>query len=105
MWREKEEQNKLGKGKGKLSEYCNLPSMWTEGAEIDQEEANTLMVDYRESTLQNKDEQFIRIVEEIIRRPNLTITQTSTLLMSKIVSVCVKINEERRWAIDVYLDT
>ncbi|KAK1359798.1 hypothetical protein POM88_044272 [Heracleum sosnowskyi] len=104
-WREKEEQNKLGKGKGKLSEYCNSPLMWTEGTEIDQEEANTLMVDYRESTLHNQDEQINRVIEEVIRKPSLTPTQVSTSLMDTIVSVCVNINEEIRWTIDVYLDT
>ncbi|KAK1401568.1 hypothetical protein POM88_001173 [Heracleum sosnowskyi] len=105
MWREKEEQNKLGKGKGKMPEYCNAPSLWTEGTEIDQEDTNTKMVDYRESTLHNHDEQLFRVIEEVVRRPSITPSQVTTSLLDIIVSVCVKINEERRWAIDVYLNT
>lgn len=105
LWREKEEQNKLGKGKEKMPEYCISGTIWTESTELDQEEANALMVDYRESTLHNQDGEFNRMIEEVMKEPSETLTQTSTLLMIKIVSVCVKINEEKRWAIDVYLDT
>ncbi|KAK1364713.1 hypothetical protein POM88_040274 [Heracleum sosnowskyi] len=46
-WREMEEQNKLGKGKGKLPESIHKGNTWSNGTEYDQEEANTLMVDYR----------------------------------------------------------
>ncbi|KAK1383891.1 hypothetical protein POM88_021626 [Heracleum sosnowskyi] len=105
LWKEKEEHNKLGKCKGKIPEHCISGIIWTECTEIDQEDANAMMVDYRESTLHNQDEKFNMMIEEVMREPSKTPTQISTLLMSRTVSVCVKINEERRWAIDVYLDT
>ncbi|KAK1368789.1 hypothetical protein POM88_034881 [Heracleum sosnowskyi] len=63
------------------------------------------MVDYRESTLKNHDEDFYRIVEGALLEPSRRLNNCSTLLKEKITSVCVKINEERRWATDVYLNT
>ncbi|KAK1397549.1 hypothetical protein POM88_007412 [Heracleum sosnowskyi] len=40
-----------------------------------------------------------------MKEPNRRLSNCSTLLKEKIISVCVKINEESRWAIDVYLNT
>ncbi|KAK1395051.1 hypothetical protein POM88_014107 [Heracleum sosnowskyi] len=103
-WREHEEQNRMGKGKVKLPEYILSGNIWSKGTEFSQEEANALMVDYRESTLHNHDDDFSRIVEEAILEPSRKFSNYSTLLKKKIISVCVKINEEKRWAIDVYLE-
>ncbi|KAK1395655.1 hypothetical protein POM88_005518 [Heracleum sosnowskyi] len=103
-WREHEEQNRLGKGKDKMPEYILSGNTWSEGTEFSQEEANALMVDYRESTLKNHDEDFSRIVEGAMLEPSRRLNNCSTLLREKIISVCVKINEEKRWAIDVYLN-
>ncbi|KAK1352451.1 hypothetical protein POM88_053390 [Heracleum sosnowskyi] len=102
--REQEEQNRLGKGKDKLPEYILSGNICSEGTEFSQEEPNALMVDYRESTLHNHDNDFSRIVEEAMLEPSRRLSNCSTLLRQKIISVCVKINEEKRWAIDVYLD-
>ncbi|KAK1396922.1 hypothetical protein POM88_006785 [Heracleum sosnowskyi] len=103
-WREQEEQNRLGKRKDKLPEYILLGNIWSEGTEFSQEEANALMVDYMESTLHNHDDDFSRIVEEAMLEPSRRLNNCSTLLKEKIINVCVKINEEKRWAIDVYLN-
>ncbi|KAK1396493.1 hypothetical protein POM88_006356 [Heracleum sosnowskyi] len=105
QWREKEEQNKLGKGKDKMPEYILSGNTWGEGTEFSQEDANALMVDYRESTLKNHDEDFYKVVDEAMKEPSRRLSNCSTLLKERITSVCVKINEERRWAIDVYLNT
>ncbi|KAK1394278.1 hypothetical protein POM88_013334 [Heracleum sosnowskyi] len=63
------------------------------------------MVNYRESTLKNHDEDFYKIVEEAMKEPRRRLSNCSTLLKEKIISVCVKVNEERRWAIDVYFNS
>ena len=88
-----------------MPEYYGSATIWIKGTELDQEEANAIMVDYMESTLHNKDEEFIRIIKEIEREPSEILSKVYILLKDKIVSVCVKINEEKRWAIDVYMDT
>jgi hypothetical protein len=105
QWREKEEQNRLGNGKDKMPEYILSGNTWSEGTEFSQEDANALMVDYRESTLKNHDEDFYKVVDEAMKEPSRRLSNCSTFLKEKITSVCVKINEERRWAIDVYLNT
>ncbi|KAK1363981.1 hypothetical protein POM88_039542 [Heracleum sosnowskyi] len=88
-----------------MPEYILSGNTWSEGTEFSQEDANALMVDYRESTSKNHDEDFYRIVEGAMKEPSKRLSNCSTLLKEKIISVCVKINEERRWAIDVYLNT
>ncbi|KAK1361346.1 hypothetical protein POM88_045820 [Heracleum sosnowskyi] len=40
-----------------------------------------------------------------MKEPRRRLSNCSTLLKDKIISVCVKVNEERRWAIDVYLNS
>ncbi|KAK1372917.1 hypothetical protein POM88_029110 [Heracleum sosnowskyi] len=94
----------MGKGKDKLPEYILSRNIWSEGTEFSQEEANALMVDYRESTLYNHDDEFSRIVENAMLEPSRRLSNCSTLLKQQIIRVCVKINEEKRWAIDVYLN-
>ena len=78
---------------------------WSEGTEFSQEDANALMINYRESTLKNHDEDFYKVVDEAMKEPSRKLSNCSTLLKEKITSVCVKINEERRWVINVYLNT
>lgn len=57
LWREKEESNKMGKGKDKLPEYVNPTEIvsWTDGSTYSPEEADSIMVSHMESTLNNKD--------------------------------------------------
>ncbi|KAK1365755.1 hypothetical protein POM88_041316 [Heracleum sosnowskyi] len=102
-WREMEEQNKLGKGKGKLPESIHKGHTWSNGTEFDQEEANTIMVDYRESTLQNHDTEFSSLVEEAMNAPSNSPINTSKLLKDQIISVSVMVNDEKRWAVSIYL--
>ncbi|KAK1401452.1 hypothetical protein POM88_001057 [Heracleum sosnowskyi] len=102
-WREMEEQNKLGKGKGKLPESIHGGIIWTNGTEFDQEEANVLMVDYRESTLHNHDSKFSSLVEESMNAPSNRPTNTTKLLKEQITSVSVMVNDEKRWAVSIYL--
>ncbi|KAK1385163.1 hypothetical protein POM88_022898 [Heracleum sosnowskyi] len=102
-WREMEEQNKLGKGKGKLPESIHGGIIWTNGTEFDQEEANVLMVDYRESTLHNHDSKFSSLVEEAMNAPSNRPTNTTKLLKEQITSVSVMVNDEKRWAVSIYL--
>ncbi|KAK1369046.1 hypothetical protein POM88_035138 [Heracleum sosnowskyi] len=86
-WREMEEHNKIGKGKGKLPESIHKGNTWSNGTEYDQEEVNTLMVDYRESTLHNHDS-----------APSNRPTNTTKLLKDQITRVSVMVNDEKRWA-------
>ncbi|KAK1363047.1 hypothetical protein POM88_038608 [Heracleum sosnowskyi] len=102
-WREMEEQNKLGKGKGKLPESIHKGTTWSNGTEYDQEEANVLMVDYRESTLHNHDNEFSSLVEEAMNAPSNRPTNTTKLLKEQIISVSVMVNDEKRWAVSIYL--
>ncbi|KAK1358953.1 hypothetical protein POM88_043427 [Heracleum sosnowskyi] len=102
-WREMEEQNKLGKGKGKLPESIHGGIIWTNGTDFDQEEANVLMVDYRESTLHNHDSKFSSLVEEAMNAPSNRPTNTTKLLKEQITSVSVMVNDEKRWAVSIYL--
>ncbi|KAK1388230.1 hypothetical protein POM88_016408 [Heracleum sosnowskyi] len=102
-WREMEEQNKLGKGKGKLPESIHKGHTWSNGTQFDQEEANTIMVDYRESTLQNHDTKFSSLVEEAMNAPSNSPINTSKLLKDQIISVSVMVNDEKRWAVSIYL--
>ncbi|KAK1384463.1 hypothetical protein POM88_022198 [Heracleum sosnowskyi] len=101
-WREMEEQNKSGKGKGKLPESIHKGNTWSNGTEYDQEEANTLMVDYRESTLHNHDSEFSSLVEEAMNAPSNLPTKTTKLLKDQITSVSVMVNDEKRWAVSIY---
>ncbi|KAK1388158.1 hypothetical protein POM88_016336 [Heracleum sosnowskyi] len=101
-WREMEEQNKLGKGKGKLPESIHKGHTWSNGTEFDQEEANTIMVDYRESTLQNHDTEFSSLVEEAMNTPSNSPINTTKLLKDQITSVSVMVNDEKRWAVSIY---
>ncbi|KAK1383256.1 hypothetical protein POM88_020991 [Heracleum sosnowskyi] len=101
-WREMEEQNKSGKGKGKLPESIHKGNTRSNGTEYDQEEANTLMVDYRESTLHNHDSEFSSLVEEAMNAPSNLPTKTTKLLMDQITSVSVMVNDEKRWAVSIY---
>ncbi|KAK1380505.1 hypothetical protein POM88_027249 [Heracleum sosnowskyi] len=101
-WREMEEQNKLGKGKGKLHESIHKGHNWSNGTEFDQEEANTIMVDYRENTLQNHDTEFSSLVEEAMNAPSNSPINTSKLLKDQITSVSVMVNDEKRWAVSIY---
>ncbi|KAK1361611.1 hypothetical protein POM88_046085 [Heracleum sosnowskyi] len=96
------EQNKLGKGKGKLPESIQKGNTWSNGTEFDQEEANTIMVDYRESTLHNHDTEFSSVVEEAMNAPNNNPTNTTKLLKDQIISVSVMVNDEKRWAVSIY---
>ncbi|KAK1371132.1 hypothetical protein POM88_037224 [Heracleum sosnowskyi] len=102
-WREMEEQNKLGKGKGKLPESIHKGNIWSNGTEFDQEEANTLMVDYRESTLHNQDREFSSLVREAMNAPSNRPTNTTKLLKDQITSVSIMVNDEKRWAVSIYL--
>ena len=68
QWREKEKQNRLGKGKDKMPEYILSGNTWSEGTEFSQEDANALMVDYRESTLKNHDEDFYKVPPKVVAR-------------------------------------
>ncbi|KAK1379459.1 hypothetical protein POM88_026203 [Heracleum sosnowskyi] len=102
-WREMEEQNKLGKGKGKLPESIHKGTTWSNGTEYDQEEANVLMVDYRESTLHNHDNEFSSLVEEAMNAPSNRPSNTTKLLKEQITSVSVMVNDEKRWAVSIYL--
>ncbi|KAK1397159.1 hypothetical protein POM88_007022 [Heracleum sosnowskyi] len=102
-WREMEEQNKLGKGKGKLPESIHGGIIWTNGTDFDQEEANVLMVDYRESTLHNHDSEFSSLVEEAMNAPSNRPTNTTKLLKEQITSVSVMVNDEKRWVVSIYL--
>ncbi|KAK1356526.1 hypothetical protein POM88_049782 [Heracleum sosnowskyi] len=102
-WREMEEQNKLGKGKGKLPESIQEGIMWSNGTQFDQEEANVLMVDYRESTLHNHDSEFCSLVEKAMNAPSNRPTNTTKLLKDQITSVSVMVNDEKRWAVSIYL--
>ncbi|KAK1368540.1 hypothetical protein POM88_034632 [Heracleum sosnowskyi] len=102
-WREMEEQNKLGKGKGKLPESIQEGLMWSNGTQFDQEEANVLMVEYRESTLHNHDSEFSSLVEKAMNTPSNRPTNTTTLLKDQITSVSVMVNDEKRWAVSIYL--
>ncbi|KAK1378074.1 hypothetical protein POM88_024818 [Heracleum sosnowskyi] len=101
-WREMEEQNKLGKGKGKLPESIQKGIIWSNGTEFDQEEANVLMVDYRESTLLNQDSEFSSLVEQAMNAPSNRPTNTTKLLKDQITSVSVMVNDEKRWAVSIY---
>ncbi|KAK1380431.1 hypothetical protein POM88_027175 [Heracleum sosnowskyi] len=101
-WREMEEQNKLGKGKGKLPESIHKGHTWSNGTEFDQEEANTIMVDYRESTLQNHDTEFSSLVEEAMNAASNSPINTTKLLKDQITSVSVMVNDEKRWAVSIY---
>ncbi|KAK1357954.1 hypothetical protein POM88_051210 [Heracleum sosnowskyi] len=101
-WREMEEQNKLGKGKGKLPESIHKGIIWSNGTEFDQEEANVLMVDYRESTLLNHDSEFSSLVEEAMNAPSNRPTNTTKLLKDQITSVSVMVNDEKIWAVSIY---
>ncbi|KAK1395345.1 hypothetical protein POM88_014401 [Heracleum sosnowskyi] len=101
-WREIEEHNKIGKGKGKLPESIHKGNTWSNGTEYDQEEANTLMVDYRESTLHNHDSEFSSLVEEAMNAPSNRPTNTTKLLKDQITSVSVMVNDEKRWAVSIY---
>ncbi|KAK1378960.1 hypothetical protein POM88_025704 [Heracleum sosnowskyi] len=101
-WREMEEQNKLGKGKGKLPESIHKGNTWSNGTEYDQEEVNTLTVDYRESTLHNHDSEFSSLVEEAMNAPSNRPTNTTKLLKDQITSVSVMVNDEKRWAVSIY---
>ncbi|KAK1395775.1 hypothetical protein POM88_005638 [Heracleum sosnowskyi] len=102
-WREMEEQNKLGKGKGKLLESIQDGIMWSNGTEFDQEEANVLMVDYRESTLHNHDSEFSSLVGKTMNAPSNRPTNTTKLLKDQITSVSVMVNDEKRWVVSIYL--
>ncbi|KAK1389323.1 hypothetical protein POM88_017501 [Heracleum sosnowskyi] len=102
-WREMEEQNKLGKGKGKLPESIYKGTTWSNGTEYDQEEANVLMVDYRESTLHNHDNEFSSLVEEAMNAPSNRPSNTTKLLKEQITSVSVMVNDEKRWAVSIYV--
>ncbi|KAK1379196.1 hypothetical protein POM88_025940 [Heracleum sosnowskyi] len=82
-----EEQNKLGKGKGKLPESIQKGIIWSNGTEFDQEEANVLMVDYRESTLLNHDSEFSSLVEQAMNAPSNRPTNTTKLLKDQITSL------------------
>ncbi|KAK1360608.1 hypothetical protein POM88_045082 [Heracleum sosnowskyi] len=101
-WREMEEQNKLGKGKGKLPESIYKGNTWSNGTEFDQEEANTIMVNYRESTLHNHDTEFSSVVEEAMNAPSNSPTNTTKLLKDQIISVSVMVNDEKRWVVSIY---
>ncbi|KAK1352449.1 hypothetical protein POM88_053388 [Heracleum sosnowskyi] len=101
-WKEMEEQNKVGKGKGKLPESIHKGNTWSNGTEYDQEEVNTLMVDYRESTLHNHDSEFSSLVEEAMNAPSNRPTNTTKLLKDQITSVSVMVNDEKRWAVSIY---
>ncbi|KAK1388848.1 hypothetical protein POM88_017026 [Heracleum sosnowskyi] len=101
-WREMEEQNKLGKGKGKLPESIQKGNTWSNGTEFDQEEANTIIVDYRESTLHNHDIEFSSLVEEAMNAPSNSPTNTAKLLKDQITSVSVMVNDEKRWVVSIY---
>ncbi|KAK1392583.1 hypothetical protein POM88_011639 [Heracleum sosnowskyi] len=101
-WREMEEQNKVGKGKGKLPESIHKGNTWSNGTEYDQEEVNTLMVDYRENTLHNHDSEFSSLVEEAMNAPSNRPTNTTKLLKDQITSVSVMVNDEKRWAVSIY---
>ncbi|KAK1384765.1 hypothetical protein POM88_022500 [Heracleum sosnowskyi] len=101
-WREMEEQNKIGKGKGKLPESIHKGNTWSNGTEYDQEEVNTLMVDYRESTLHNHDSEFSNLVEEAMNAPSNRPTNTTKLLKDQITSVSVMVNDEKRWTVSIY---
>ncbi|KAK1360634.1 hypothetical protein POM88_045108 [Heracleum sosnowskyi] len=87
QWREKEEQNKLRKGKDKMPEYILLGNTWSEGTEFSQEDSNALMVDYMESTLKNHDEDFYKVVDEAMTKPSGRLSNCSTLLKEKITSL------------------
>ncbi|KAK1397799.1 hypothetical protein POM88_007662 [Heracleum sosnowskyi] len=104
-WKEMEEQNKLGKGKGKLPESIQKGNTWSNGTEFDQEEANTIMVDYRESTLHNHDTEFSSVVEEAMNSPSNSPTNTTKLLKDQIISVSVMVNDEKRWAVSIYFSS
>ncbi|KAK1387707.1 hypothetical protein POM88_015885 [Heracleum sosnowskyi] len=97
-----EEENKQGKGKGKLPESIHKGHSWTNGAEFSQEEANIIMVDYRESTLQNHDTEFCRIVGDAMNAPSNMPTNVTKLIRDQITSVSVMVNDEKRWAVSIY---
>ncbi|KAK1375061.1 hypothetical protein POM88_031254 [Heracleum sosnowskyi] len=101
-WKEMEEQNKVGKGKRKLPESIHKGTTWSNGTEYGQEEVNTLMVDYRESTLHNHDSEFSSLVEEAMNAPSNRPTNTTKLLKDQITSVSVMVNDEKRWAVSIY---
>lgn len=104
-WREMEESNRLGEDK--MPEKINPATgyIWTDGSGYSSEEAETMMVSHMESTLQNKDEEFGALVNSAKKEAGGAYTKLSPILKNKIISISVKVNLEKRWAVDVYLKT